>query len=127
MCQTVFQKFSEEKPRENKKNKKNKKNNFPEVLESRKVQNQKNLEKTKKTKKQYSRSLGEGGVRLEFQNIGFFWFFWFSRVFFGFCTFLLSKTSGKLFFLFFFGCFGFLEVFVLFPRGPPQRFSKCHS
>ena len=56
--------------------------------------------------------LGEGGgVRLEFQNIVFFCFLVFSR-FFWFCTFLLSNTSGKLFFLFFL-FFSFLKVFLL--------------
>ena len=55
-----------------------KKNNFPEVLESRKVQNQKKPRENQKNKKK--QSLGEGGVRLEFQNIVFF-FFGFLEVF----------------------------------------------
>ena len=112
MCQTVFQKFSEEKPRENKKNKKN---NFPEVLESRKVQNQKNLEKTPK-KNNIPEVLGRGGVRLEFQNAVFLFFlvfFGFLEGFFGFALFCFPRPlENCVFFLIFFFVFSrFLYFF----------------
>jgi len=61
MCQTVFQKFSEEKPRENKKKQKKQFSRGIGKQKSAKPkkprENQKNK---KKQKKQYSRSLGEG-------------------------------------------------------------------
>ena len=122
MCQTVFQKFSEEKPRENKKTKKKtKKTIFQRYWKAEKCKTKKPRENQKNKKKQ---SLGEGGGQTRVSKYCFF--FLFSRGFFGFALFCFPRPLD-FFFFYLFWFFGFLEVFVLFPRGPPQRFSKCHS
>ena len=59
----------------------------------------------------------------DFWNIVFFVFLVFSR-FFWFCTFLLSKTSGKLFFFFCFCFFCFSRGFCTFSKGPSPKILK---
>ena len=103
--------FRRKTSRKLKKKKKKKKTIFQRSWKAEKCKTKKTSRKPKKQKKQYSRSLGEGGGQTRVSKYCFFLFFlvfWFSRGFFWFCTFLLSKTSGLFFFFFF--------VFLVFSR-----------
>ena len=115
MCQTVFQKFSEEKPRELK----NKKNNFPEVLESRKVQNQKNLEKT--TKKTIFQKSWGGGGQTRVSKCCFFVFFGFLEVFLVLHFSAFQDLWKIVFFLIFFWV---SRGFCTFSKGPSPKILK---
>ena len=86
--------------------------------------------KTKKTSRKPTKKnnipevLWRGG-QTRVSKYCFFVFFGFLEVFLVLHFSAFQDLRKIVFFLIFF--LGFLEVFVLFPRGPPQRFSKCHS
>ena len=124
MCQTVFQKFSEEKPREKlKKQKKKQKKQFSRGIgKQKKCKTKKTSRKPKNPKK--TKSWGGGGGQTRVSKYFFFCFSWFSRGFFLVLHFLLSKTSGKLFFFDFFWFFWFSRGFCTFSKGPSPKILK---
>ena len=111
MCQTVFQKFSEEKPRENLKNKKN--TIFQRYWKAEKCKTKKTSRKQKVWPPPLPKTSG----------ILFFLFFLFSRGFFGFALFCFPRPLENCFF-FGFCFFCFSRGFCTFSKGPSPKILK---
>ena len=115
---------------------------FPEIFRRKTSRKLKNKKKTKtifqrywkaekcKTKKprenqktKKNKVLGRGGVRLEFQNIFFFGFFGFLEVFLV-LHFSAFQDLWKIVFFYFFWFFWFSRGFCTFSKGPSPKILK---